>query len=95
MTTMTTSPTIALLSSTYFGPIQWYQKLNRYPVVLIEQHDSYQKQTYRTRCVIATTNGTQTLTVPVTKENEERRVKNEEFNTPDATNAEADRKSVV
>lgn len=55
----------ALLSTTYFGPIQWYQKLNRYPVVLIEQHDSYQKQTYRNRCVIATANGLQTLTVPV------------------------------
>lgn len=56
----------ALLSSTYFGPVQWYQKLYRYPAVLIEQHDSYRKQTYRNRCVIATTNGLQPLTVPVT-----------------------------
>ena len=55
----------ALLSSTYFGPIQWYQKLIRYPEVLIEHHDSYQKQTYRNRCLIATTNGVQALTVPI------------------------------
>ena len=55
----------ALLSSTFFGPIQWYQKLYRYPNVLIEHHDSYCKQTYRNRCLIATTNGVQTLTVPV------------------------------
>ena len=55
----------ALLQTTYFGPIQWYQKLYRYDQTLIEQYDSYQKQTYRNRCVIATANGLQALTVPV------------------------------
>ena len=55
----------ALLQTTYFGPIQWYQKLYRYEHCLIEQYDSYQKQTYRNRCIIATTNGLQALTVPV------------------------------
>lgn len=55
----------ALLQTTYFGPIQWYQKLNRYEHCLIEQHDTYHKQTYRNRCVIATANGPQVLTVPV------------------------------
>ena len=57
--------TTALLQTTYFGPIQWYQKLYRYDRCVIEQHDSYQKQTYRNRCVIATANGLQALTVPV------------------------------
>jgi len=56
---------IALLQTTYFGPVQWYQKLYRYKNIRIEQYDSYQKQTYRNRCVIATANGVQTLTVPV------------------------------
>lgn len=56
-----------LLSSTYFGPVQWYQKLNRHDHCLIEQHDHFIKQTYRNRCVIATTQGTQTLSVPVEK----------------------------
>ena len=69
----------ALLSTTYFGPIQWYQKLYRADEVWIEQHESFQKQTYRNRCVIATTQGTQVLTVPV--RSEERRVKSEEFAT--------------
>ena len=55
----------ALLQTTYFGPIQWYQKLYRYDQTLIEQYDSYQKQTYRNRCVIATANGLQALTVPI------------------------------
>ena len=54
-----------LLSTTYFGPVQWYQKLHRADVVLIEQCESFQKQTYRNRCLIATTNGVQALTVPV------------------------------
>ena len=57
--------TTALLQTTYFGPIQWYQKLYRYDHCLIEQCDSFQKQTYRNRCVIATANGTQALTVPI------------------------------
>ncbi|MGI6242196.1 MAG: WbqC family protein [Prevotella sp.] len=61
------TPNICLLSSTYFGPVQWYQKLNRYPKVLLEQHDNFIKQTYRNRCVIATTNGLQTLSVPIEK----------------------------
>ena len=54
----------ALLSTTYFGPVQWYQKLNRHHCI-IEQHDNFVKQTYRNRCVIASANGPQTLTVPI------------------------------
>lgn len=55
----------ALLSSTYFGPVQWYQKLNRYEACLIERCDSFIKQTYRNRCIIAATGGRQALTVPI------------------------------
>ena len=54
----------ALLSTTYFGPVQWYQKLNRHRCI-IEQHDNFVKQTYRNRCVIASANGPQALTVPI------------------------------
>lgn len=54
----------ALLSTTYFGPVQWYQKLNSHRCI-IEQHDNFVKQTYRNRCVIASANGPQTLTVPI------------------------------
>lgn len=57
--------TKALLSTTYFGPVQWYQKIHRHGLCLIEQHENFQKQTYRNRCIIATANGTQALTVPV------------------------------
>lgn len=57
--------TQALLSSAYFGPVQWYQKLHRYDRCFIERYDNYVKQTYRNRCVIAATGGPQTLTVPI------------------------------
>lgn len=56
-----------LLSSTYFGPIQWYQKLYRHECCYIEKYDHFIKQTYRNRCQIATTQGVQTLSIPVEK----------------------------
>jgi hypothetical protein len=59
----------ALLSTTYFGPIQWYQKLYRAEKACIERHEYFLKQTYRNRCVIATTQGTQALTVPIERQN--------------------------
>ena len=74
--------TTALLSTTYFGPIQWYQKLNSYDHCLIEQYDSFQKQTYRNRCMIATTQGLQALTVPV-EHNHPRFLENGQQTAPD------------
>jgi hypothetical protein len=61
-----------LLSTTYFGPIQWYQKLYRAGSVVIEQWENFQKQTYRNRCLIATTQGIQVLTVPIERGNSQR-----------------------
>ncbi len=55
----------AVLSITYLGPVQWYQKLHRTEQVLIEGHEHFTKQTYRNRCHIATDHGLQALTVPV------------------------------
>lgn len=55
----------ALLSSTYFGPVQWYSKLHRYAHCVVDGAEHFVKQTYRNRCVIATANGQQTLSVPV------------------------------
>ena len=58
---------VALLSSAYFGPVQWYQKLCRFDDVWIDADEPFLKQTYRNRCVIAAANGLQSLTVPVAK----------------------------
>ena len=65
-----------ILSTTYFGPIQWYQKLNRFDC-FIDDQEHFVKQTYRNRCLIATTQGIQALTVPIEK-NEASRMKDEE-----------------
>ena len=56
---------IGLLSSAYFPPVQWMQKLHRYKHVIIERNDNFCKQTFRNRCLIATANGVQALTVPI------------------------------
>lgn len=53
-----------LLSTTYFGPIQYYSKFLKYPVV-IEKHENYSKQSYRNRCVIYGANSPLSLVVPV------------------------------
>ena len=58
---------MVILASTYFGPVQWYQKLCRHGDVLLERYDHFMKQTFRNRCVIAAANGLQALTVPVEK----------------------------
>lgn len=54
----------ALLSATYFGPVQWFQKLHRYEQCTIERWENFQKQTYRNRCTIATAAGRQVLSIP-------------------------------
>ena len=66
----------ALLSTTYFGPVQWYQKLFRAKDVMIERCENFQKQTFRNRCIIATTQGVQALTVPVAKDTHPSNIKN-------------------
>jgi hypothetical protein len=61
---------IALLSTAYFAPIQYYSKIVSAQKAVIEKYENYQKQTYRNRCVIYSANGPQTITVPVTKGNQ-------------------------
>lgn len=56
-----------LLSSLYIAPIQYYSKLFRAKVAVIETDDNYQKQSYRNRCIIAAANGPLALSVPIEK----------------------------
>lgn len=58
---------IVLLATTYFGPVQWYQKLNRCEAYSIDGDELFMKQSFRNRCYIAAANGVQALTVPVEK----------------------------
>lgn len=56
-----------LLSSAYLAPVEYYTKLLAYDKVFIEQHDHYQKQTYRNRCTIAAPDGPLALSIPTVK----------------------------
>lgn len=53
-----------LLSTTYFGPISWYRLLANHDDVWLEACETFQKQTFRNRCLISGPNGIQPLTVP-------------------------------
>jgi len=68
--------TIAILPTTYFGPIQLYQKLVEYDTCIIEQHEHFIKETYRSRCDIYSPNGLLTLSIPLVKRNQRQAVKN-------------------
>lgn len=55
------------LHTTYFGSVDWYRQLVcAEGDVYIDACENYVKQTSRNRCEIATANGKQMLTVPVT-----------------------------
>ena len=59
--------TNALLSTSYFAPIQYYCKLIHYPNILIEQWENYSKQSYRNRCYIYGSNGALAISIPIVK----------------------------
>ena len=56
-----------LLTTSYFPPIQYYNKIAKDENVLIEQYEHYGKQSFRNRCDIYGANGKLTLSVPVIK----------------------------
>lgn len=56
-----------LLSTAYFGPVQYYSFCVKTEKVYIEQYENFIKQTYRNRCVILGGNGPIQLIVPVVK----------------------------
>jgi len=57
----------ALLSTAYLPNIQYISKLLLHKQVIIEIHETYQKQSYRNRCTLFGANGLQDLTIPVIK----------------------------
>jgi hypothetical protein len=58
----------AILTSAYLGSVGYYSILASFDSVLIEQFDSYHKQTCRNRCQILAANGPLDLIIPVVKE---------------------------
>ncbi len=58
----------AILSTAYLGPVQYFTKFLVYDKIWIEAEENYQKQSYRNRCEILTSNGKLALSIPVTKD---------------------------
>src|SRR5690606_32909922 len=52
-------------STAYLPPLSWWQKALQYNELRLEQHESWQKQTYRNRCYILGPNGRQMLNIPI------------------------------
>lgn len=53
------------LNIAYFPPVEYFAVLARYSTVFIEAQENYQKQSYRNRCRIYTSNGLENLSFPV------------------------------
>ena len=60
-----------LLSTAYLAPVEYYIILANAKKILLEEHEYYQKQTYRSRCKISTANGIMDLSIPVDKSGKE------------------------
>jgi hypothetical protein len=58
-----------ILPTAYFPPISWWVIALNNTTILIEDHETYPKQTYRNRCTIYSANGLMQLNIPVKKVN--------------------------
>jgi len=56
-----------LLTTAYLGPFDYYREIARARTIVVEQFDSYHKQTYRNRCRILAANGPLDLSIPIVK----------------------------
>lgn len=56
-----------ILSTAYYPPIQYFTEIIKSEKILIEQHETYPKQTYRNRCYIFSANGVLPLSIPIEK----------------------------
>ncbi|MEM9849592.1 MAG: WbqC family protein [Bacteroidota bacterium] len=62
---MSTTTTAIRLELQYLPPVQYFSKFFCYDEVIIEQHENYQKGSYRNRCHIAGVNGLLRLSIPL------------------------------
>jgi len=60
---------IHVFPTTYFGSINYFQKLVKQETVFIETKEHFPKQSYRNRCDILSADGILSLSIPVKKEN--------------------------
>jgi len=58
---------LLILSTAYYPPVQYFTEIVRAEKVLLEQNETYPRQTYRNRCYIYSANGSLPLSIPVEK----------------------------
>lgn len=58
----------SVLTTAYLPPVSYFFAVAHSDRVLIEQHETYQKQSWRNRCRILSTAGPEDLSIPVVKE---------------------------
>ncbi|MBR6424084.1 MAG: WbqC family protein [Bacteroidales bacterium] len=59
---------VSVLTTAYLPPVEYFYAIAHSDRVLIEQHEAYQKQSWRNRCRILATAGPEDLSIPVVKE---------------------------
>lgn len=58
-----------IIPAVYLGNIAYFESLSEIDHIYLDGNESYEKQTYRSRCVILSANGIQNLVVPVIRPN--------------------------
>ena len=58
----------SLLTTAYLPPVEYFFAIAHSGRVLLEQHEAYQKQSWRNRCRILSAGGPEDLSIPVVKE---------------------------
>lgn len=58
-----------ILSAHYFPCIAYFAYLVKHPTALIDLGENFTKQSFRNRCIIYTSNGPLTMSIPVIKKN--------------------------
>ena len=59
---------ISVLTTAYLPPVEYFFAIAHSDSVRIEQHEAYQKQSWRSRCRILAAGGPEDLSIPVIKE---------------------------
>ncbi len=62
-----------IIENQYFGCVNYYLSLYKFSNILIEQYESWQKMSFRNRCVILGANGLIDLTVPLENGREQKK----------------------
>ncbi len=58
--------TKCLIELHYLPSIHFFESIAKHPLIIVEKHEHFVKQSYRSRCIIQTSQGPQTLIIPLT-----------------------------